>query len=98
VLSDPDVDVAVVQQIKDHAKELAKGAQSDLQREVATMIYYAAIASALVYHDTVITKRAYGKLHQSFDKLRHKTWLGRGIGDLLRRASEICEARTRNGE
>lgn len=93
VLADAEIGLTTIQQIKNHAKALAKNAPSDLQREVATVVYFAAIASAVVHHDTVITKIALDKLCRSLEEVGSKTWLPGDVAAVIDRALQACKTR-----
>ena len=86
-------EIDLLQHIRDHAKGLAKNAHSDTEREVATVMYYAAIASALVFHDKRLSKSTYGKLEQAFTQLRAMDWLQQDISGLLEKASQVCKGK-----
>jgi hypothetical protein len=97
VLSDPVISLAMIKRIKDYSKALAKETCSDPQCEIATVLYYSAIASALVFHNEVITKRSYSKLCQSFSSLSSLPWLPPELVKLLQKALKICETKIRRG-
>ena len=82
-LLDPDTAVPVIEQIKGHAKRMTKSTPSIVEKEAATVLYFAAIASGLVFHNTRITKSSYAKLERSFETLSAKTWVSKEIAALL---------------
>jgi hypothetical protein len=102
LLLDPDTDPSVVWQIKDRYKERAQPAvrvagqscSSELEREVATVIYYAAIANALSFHeesllrDDKITTFSYKELNEHFSRLLNIPWLTPDLVGLFKRARE----------
>lgn len=91
-LADPGLGLAAIRGIKEQAKILAQEAGAGPRCEVATVLYFTAIASALVFHSTAITKSSSAKLRRSFSDLRAMTWLPEDIVKLLDRASETCDA------
>jgi len=90
VLLDPNSDVAVIEPIKSYAKQLTKSASTDVEREVALVLYYAAIASALVFHNKHITKNSTAKLGKSFKRLSALAWVDKKIVGLLKDATTLC--------
>lgn len=94
LLLDPDTDPSVVWQIKDQYKERAQSCSSELEREVATAIYYAAIANALLFHeesllrDDKITTFSYKQLNEHFSQLLNIPWLTPDMVGLFKRAHE----------
>ena len=90
-LLDPASDMAVIERIKSYAKKTAKIAVSSIEKEAATVLYYAAIASALVFHNKWITKHSKIKLKQSFIKLSSMDWVNKKIAGLLNNAVKVCD-------
>ncbi len=72
LITSPDTDVHVLTRIKDHAKELGAAATSEIEREVALAVYFAAIASAMVFHDARISQHSNSKLQSAFETLRKR--------------------------
>jgi len=66
LLLNSTTDLTVFKTLKDYAKELARRGGPETKRAAATVIYYAAIASALVFHNERITQHSYGKLYESY--------------------------------
>mgnify|MGYP006981297030 CR=1 FL=1 len=56
LLLDPSTDLAVLRRVKEYAKSLGKGAESDVQKDAFLTIYFAAIAAAVVFHEGRITE------------------------------------------
>lgn len=90
LLLDPATDLSVIETIKDLHKRQAESSPAGPKQEVATAIYYAAIASALVHHDVKITKLSYKRLSQSFAKLSVGDWLEADVKQLLAEAHKGC--------
>jgi hypothetical protein len=90
---DPKSDLAVIKTLKEYGKELVRCADSEIQKAVATTIYYAAIASALVFHRTKVTQHSYGKLQKAYEDLEQKKWIPSDLKDLLKKAKAACQGR-----
>lgn len=94
LLFDPNADPSVVWHIKDRCKERAQSCSSELEREAATVIYYAAIANALLFHeeshlpDGKITTFSHAELSEHFSRLRNIPWLTSDLVGLFKKASE----------
>jgi hypothetical protein len=65
LLTDPQTDIRVLTRIKDYAKELGAAA-GRIEREVTLTVYFAAIASALVFHNARISQHGEKKLQSAF--------------------------------
>jgi hypothetical protein len=98
LLLDPATDLSVVETIKDLHKERAESSLAGPKQEVATAIYYTAIAGALIHHDAKITKLSYESLSQSFAELSVSEWLPAGIKKLLGLAHDLCVGRANKSE
>ncbi|MBL7218973.1 MAG: hypothetical protein ISS69_02575 [Phycisphaerae bacterium] len=90
LLLHPDTDLAELTSLKQYAKDLSKQDGPELSREVAITVYYAAIAAALVHHDSKIANFSYGELDAAFTRLIEADWVAWDIADLLARARKIC--------
>ncbi len=95
LLLDSKTDLSVIKAVKDYAKELARRGGTDAQEAAATTIYYAAIASALVFHGHKITRHSYEKLQEAYAELEQKPWGSSELKDLFRKALAICQERER---
>ena len=67
--------LATIQAIKDYGKELAAKRQPNAQHAAGVTIYYAAIASALLFRNAKITRHSRAQLVRSFKLLSSKTWM-----------------------
>ncbi|MHC4439717.1 MAG: hypothetical protein ACYS3S_20355 [Planctomycetota bacterium] len=90
LLLDPETDLLIIKTIKDLHKKRAESAPSGLQQDVTTAVYYAAIASALVYHDIKITKFSYKVLGSTLTEMSQNKWLTTDLKILFGRAHELC--------
>jgi hypothetical protein len=95
LLSDPQVDLNALTTLKDYAKELVRRSRSEVTTDVATVLYYAAIAAALVFHDARITQHDYRQLERSFDELAREPWLAANLQALIAGARQICAMKGR---
>jgi hypothetical protein len=86
LLTNADTDVRVLRRIKDHAKESGAAAASEIEREVALVVYFAAIASSLVFHQTRISQHSDKKLQIAFEALGMRNGVPSEIRSLFRKA------------
>jgi len=75
LLLDAKTETRILIEIKEYAKERGTSAQNETEREVALAVYYAAIASALVYHNARISEHPCKYLKDAFSKLGKNDWL-----------------------
>ena len=93
LLNNPETDIVLLRKVKDHGKKLSGNAISQAEYQVANAVYYAAIASALIYHDQRITKFSYKDLEKYFVRLCHESWLPETLRQFFARACEYCRNR-----
>ena len=91
LLLDPEADLTAIAYLKDYAKESAKTEDDGSSREIATALYYAAIASALVFHGKKITGLSKHELDISFSALAETPWITPDIVELFKTAQIICK-------
>ncbi len=91
VLLSPQSDIGLLQAIKDCSKKLSVSLDSKTETTLATTIYYATLASALVYHDRKITQYSYDALDQSFATFAAKKWMIPELAGLFARAGKACQ-------
>jgi hypothetical protein len=91
VLLDPATDVSLLSAIKDYSKKYSSSLVSEAEMAVAITIYYAALASALLYHDEKITQYSYKTLGQYFALLVKKKWMTPELINLFSQAHSICQ-------
>jgi len=92
-LLDPATDLAIIRTLKDCGKQLVRRSDTKSKQAAATVIYYAAIASALVFHRQKISRHSYEKLNEAYAQLPEKPWIATELKDLFKKAQEICEKR-----
>jgi len=90
VLLNPHTDVGLLQAIKDCSKKLSTSLDSKTEATLATTIYYAALASALVHHDRKITQYSYDALDRSFATFAAQKWIAPELAALFLRAGALC--------
>jgi hypothetical protein len=90
VLLKPGSDIGLLQAIKDYSKKLSCSLASESETAIAITIYYAALASSLLYHDKKITQYSYDSLDESFARLSEKEWMVPELARLFSRARKIC--------
>jgi hypothetical protein len=95
VLKDPQTDILVIKKIKDYSKKLVVSAKSEAEHDAATVIYFAAIASALLFHNTKITKFSHKTLDESFSKLINEKWINADIAELFSQAQLVCRRKSK---
>ena len=89
-LTEPKTDISTILRIKDHAKQTVTQDCPQTQRTTSLTIYYAAIASALIFHDRKITTYSYDALAISLAKLLDKPWIPPDLVEHLNTARKIC--------
>ena len=96
LLNDPLTDITILEKIKEDSKKLAQHKNSDVEYEIITVIYYAAIASALFYHDEKITSFSYDHLKDKYVSLLNDTWLTADLRNLFQEALNFCSRELQN--
>jgi hypothetical protein len=91
LLLNPETDLVIIKSLKDYGKELVRRGGREAKQAAATTVYYAAIASALVFHREKITQHPYQKLHEAYAELRGKSWVSHQLKELFRKARVVCQ-------
>ena len=91
ILLEPKTALNEIEAAKELAKRRTKIAQSRAEKEIAGVVYYAAIAAALTFHGEKITKHSRGQLRESFEALLGKKWIPVELADLFKKAHRYCE-------
>jgi len=94
LLLDSTTDLAVIKTLKDYGKELVRCGGPDAKQAAATVIYYAAIASALAFHQHKISRHSYERLQEAYADLAQKPWIPSDLKNLFKRAHTACQQRT----
>ncbi len=90
VLLDPTVEIEAIKELKDYGKKLARRSRSEAEKASAVAIYYAAIASALLFHDEKISGHSYKSLKGSFSMLIGKEWMVPELARHFSKAHKAC--------
>jgi len=93
VLLNPKSEAGLLQSIKNYSKNLSCSSTCEAEMAVATIIYYAALASLLIYHEKKITQYSYEALDESFALLMEKKWIPEELTELFSGARRICESK-----
>jgi len=96
LILDPATELDTVRTLKDYAKALARHEGPPARHAAATALYYAAIASAMLFRGQRITQLSYGRLRQAFADLAAKEWMPVELKDLLAEARSACETAEMN--
>ena len=96
LLKDPETDISTIKKIKDFSRKMVESAKSEAEHDAAAVIYYAAIASALVFHDQRITSFSHTKLRDSFAEMIQNTWLTSDLVKLFVEAQKLCKEKVKD--
>ena len=91
LLKNPATDIDTIRKIKQYAKESGTATDSEDKKDVFLAVYYAAIASALLFHNEKITQHSYNDLEQFFSSFMEKDWIIEEIKGLFRKAWIHCK-------
>jgi hypothetical protein len=91
VLLDSQTDLSVLKTIKEYGKTLSARAGKGPSRAGAVAIYYAAIASAVLFHHEKITEHSYRSLARSLEMLIEKPWMAPKLVGLFVEARKVCQ-------
>ncbi len=94
ILSDPQTTLELLQTIKNYSKKIYQSTYSKGENSIALAIYYAAIASGIVYHNTKITEHSYQILRDAFSNLSKQPWITAEIEQLFFQANDICQIKS----
>lgn len=95
LVQDPTTDISLILRIKQYSRELSATCESEDDREVATALYYAAIAHALCFHDSKISQFSYGKLEKAFGRLAKERWVSSEFRVVFKKARRICREKAK---
>ena len=91
MLLQPDTDLSILHRIRKQGKILLAQARSPIEQDAATALYYAAIASGLVFHRATISKLSNEQLSQALSTLSQETWLPSDLFKLFKKARLYCQ-------
>jgi hypothetical protein len=92
LLRNPKVEMSLLTKVKNYNNKLSKSGESEVERDVAVVLYYGTIASALVFHDKKISKFSYKNLEAAFSSLMDKSWMTPELIMLFTKARQICRS------
>jgi hypothetical protein len=94
ILLNPPADREVLVALKNYGKRRAMLAgTSTAEYDAVLTLYFAAIASALVFRGENISAHSHVTLAAAFDTLSAKPWMVPELTDLLARAQAVCRQR-----
>lgn len=96
LLINPETDIELIEKIKRHGKRLSQTNPSNIEHETSNVIYYAAIASALAYHDKKITQFSCKKLEGAFSVFVETDWISNDLKELFEKAIMYCHKKGKN--
>jgi len=88
LLLGPSTNLDDLKALKQYAKTLVRQSATDAAKAVASTIYYAAIAAALVRHGEKITQHSDEDLDRGLALLAEKEWMAPELGQLLTQARQ----------
>ena len=91
LLTYPKTDVRLLRMIRDNYKKKSKCTDPEVE-QVATTIYYAAIAYALVVHNIKITKFSLKNLQNAFSLLINTKWIPPVLSSIFVKACDYCQS------
>lgn len=91
LLTYPKTDVRLLRMIRDNYKKKSKCADPEVE-QVATTIYYAAIAYALVVHNMKITKFSLKDLQNAFSLFVNTKWIPPVLSSIFVKACDYCQS------
>lgn len=86
-----DTPIEALRRVKEYGASLSRSAQTEADRDAANVIYYGAIASALVFHGRRITDYKLEDLEWAFTTLSGLSWLPRGLVGHFKQAASSCK-------
>ena len=90
IFLDPEPDLDVLEAIKRQAKHVADAEKAPPDHDVHITLYYAAIASALLFRDVKISTFSYADLAKSFERLCQQDWMPDRMRRHFRAAQKRC--------
>lgn len=94
LLQDPKTDMTLLRKAKNYGRGLSEQARTEAEHHTANVIYYAAIASALVFHNQRITNFSNKDLELSFTLLSKAKWIPSDLTGLFRKAGQHYQNKT----
>ena len=88
LLQDQETNISILENIKNWAKQLGSSSSSQIEHDVTLVIYHAAIAVAILFHNKKITHYSSAELKCSFTSLSNKSWIPQDISLLFTQACD----------
>ena len=98
LLLDEQTDIETLALIKEQSKKQNRLVSTDVEHAAATILYYAAIAHALVYHHQKITTLTFQTLQSSYEAFGTERWLPEDLRKLFVKAREVCTTPRETGK
>ena len=95
VILDDETELDALVEIKRYGKALSTATESEVERDIGLTIYYAAIASAILFCGQAITTRSPKALADVLGTLIDKRWLNPKLARHLAKARKVCEKKTK---
>ena len=92
LLLGPGTDLAILRKLKVLYKERIAMAEDKPEHDVATTLYYAAIAAGLVYHGQRLSSYSPRQLGKALTDLSKKAWMRQDLRALFTKAGQACLA------
>lgn len=90
LLGDSETDIAVLKGIKEYTKQSGTCSHSEAEGDAFLALYYASIASALLFHDEKITQHSFEDLERFFSTFATKSWVPEELTSLFEKATQYC--------
>lgn len=90
VLLDERTGLDTLEDIKARYRKWSEKASDKRMQRVYTVIYFAALARALVSHNRRITRHSHAYLVHSFEALGVEPWMDSALRELFRKAQQAC--------
>jgi hypothetical protein len=90
LLSDDRISLDTLEDIKTCYKRWSEKASDKRMQRVYTVLYFAALARALVSHHRRITRHSNAYLVHSFEVLGGEPWMDPALRELFRKAQQVC--------
>ncbi|MFC1766594.1 hypothetical protein ACFL6U_31515 [Planctomycetota bacterium] len=87
-LLQPTTDITILQQIRKRGKAKIRTSESPIDQELGGVLYYAAIASARVFHNEMISNLTPSELQAAFQALIDTPWMPTDLTNLFEKAIE----------
>lgn len=92
-LINPKTRPAVLRRIKNFAKHSGASSKDQIRGEVSKIVYFAAMAAALAFQGTRISRHSYLDLLNAFHLCCEQSWIPNDLTELFVKAKGICQRR-----